>query len=911
MTSTRPSCAIRSLPKELQHRRFSIQPQRPQEHARIDDSFTNEQDVHEHSASFPADNTFQKDDIKLPNDAQTRKQATNAGFYFKRARLYSRDPLGVTTLGKPAEVLRVQDSSPRSSERKWWLMQAEGDQSPSTMEPLTSSDILERVTSERGLISPARARENIEALKQEWLSGLKEPDLAPQESECYDLGKRLHDGFTARQLHRYANEAIGSVSTDLTDLNKPFRSALLVRSEWRAGITPFPSDAAQRLLSLAADPESAEGTPSKNTFTLSSVRRERRRSQYPIKYIMVNQIMRQCWNIKPREELESVGEVDIQIPETYLELITSHERHILRQVTEEYDAKIDFLKIEPILRITANQATCVSTLKLLSMVLDEVACYEMPLGEDGDSDSKTVNHRSLLNDRLLREVEKLSNTVMRWAGSENQLMPSKLLIYYLKNSGRSLEDAKSFIKQSLGPIHSRVTGAFFGGSKPMASKLTSVPVEVGQSLLLTDRGVAWARKSSTSNETINYGQNVIQPPEDYVPSSALKAVGRHVQASSVWRRLKKDDFDRSFWSSTPFQESSAVFGRLLYPAKDVTSKKKPHTLLEELTGHRIFTTEVPSIRRSLELREVKILKIEEELRIRMHAITKINVKGIEIVNLPDLELRFDMRYQEQKVVLKSVRLILEEKQADLLLPHEQVDLRFATQTYIMAKAEPDPRILQFVESSSLDKWGIDQFNTSQVLTIGIPHQILAADHDSQQADDPETLINYSVSSIERRSIGYGRPAQPPGTRQFDLSLSSIRAGPIRGRRQEFRFFDDRALEFIADSMIEKDGKKEEKTSLVNGLYACARTIIEYLRVESRGKVRPVSKKSLKRVRQIMMGFKGTKRGRSAIMRRQSTVVRRRLTDSPLDSDKAEGSAAGRSRRGLLVRKVRSNEVGGE
>lgn len=315
---------LRSPPTERQRRRFSVKPQRLQEHTRLDDNHLNEQGLFENPAMLPARPSYEVDDIKLPNDAKPNTPPKNSGYYYKRANLYCKDSLGITTLGRPAEVLRVQDAPPRTFERKWWLFQNEGDRSPNSAEPLTSSEILERVNSERGLVSAARAKENIEASKQEWVSNRKKLDLPPSEQEYYELGRKLHDGFTIKQLLGYFNEAKIPVTSDLTDVGRPFHSAHLTRSEWRAGITPFPGDALNRLQPLATDLKSRKSTSSKMAYTENMLIYEGRHSEDPVKYILVNKIIRQCWNIKPIEEVESVGEVDVRIREAHLELITSH-----------------------------------------------------------------------------------------------------------------------------------------------------------------------------------------------------------------------------------------------------------------------------------------------------------------------------------------------------------------------------------------------------------------------------------------------------------------------------------------------------------------------------------------------------------------------------------------------------------
>lgn len=303
---------------------FSTQSKRSQELGNIDDSFANLQDPFDGPPSFSSNGSYQKDDITLPSDAVETKPQTYQGFYMRHPSLYSRRALGLTTLGRPAEVLRLQDAIPKPTEQKWWLMGPKGDENPNPTEPLTSSDIMERVTSERGLVSAARVKENIESLKQEWMSTLKQPDLPPPKSDCYELGRRMHDGFTFKQLLGYLNETKLAVSADLTDLNKPFLSAMLTRSEWTAGVTPFPGNTAKKFRTLSIHSRNQQGSGSGKQYTRVILAYETQRSKVPIKYVLVNKIMRQCWNIRPKEEVESVGEVDVQIPEPYLELINGH-----------------------------------------------------------------------------------------------------------------------------------------------------------------------------------------------------------------------------------------------------------------------------------------------------------------------------------------------------------------------------------------------------------------------------------------------------------------------------------------------------------------------------------------------------------------------------------------------------------
>ncbi|KAL8644866.1 MAG: hypothetical protein Q9210_007027 [Variospora velana] len=884
-------------PRRLEHpcRKFSVRTQYHQESARLNESVVNDQGLFTESAGQSASTDPGDDDITLPDDEKPKKVARQSGYFYKRANLYSRDSLGFATLGRPAEVLRVKDAPPRPFERKWWLFQNKGDKCLDPTEPLTSSDILERVNSERGLVSAAKAQQNVEALKRDWLSTREDPDSPPSESECSELGRMIHDGFTIKQLLGYYNATLVTTSTDLTDLSKPFRSSLLTRSEWRVGTTSFPGETVQGVLHLPTVFKS-RGSTSKPLYTEHMLSYEGRHSKDPIKYILVNKILRQCWNIKPKEELESLGEVDLWMAEAHFELVTNHARDILRQIGEEYDAKIDFSKVEPLLRITATPRSCVSTLKLLSMMLGRIECHVMRLEKEGISKSTITDHRIMLNDQLLREAERISGTVMRWSKGKVATKASHemLSVYYLGNNRKSVESAQRFIRRSLRANHTGATGVFFGGTQAMTENLTSIPIEVGQSLPLIDRGIAWTRQVNGSDEKTHHGHKAPHPLPRFRISQALKALERHVHPSLGSGRITASQQNSRFWQSELSQDLSAVVGRVLYPAKSAPFGKSPGAFLDEINSQRTLFTDVPNIRRTVENRELKMM-LNNELCIRLSAAAELTSEDSGSATLPDLELRFRIFSDEpgtmRKIKFKGVRLILENKQADLLLPHEQADLRFEMQKYVNGKENPDPRILEFVKSSNLVATEIDEIETPQVLTISIPQHVLYPSR--EQTDRSEISIDYSPAIIERRCTLQHRPGLQPRKKLADLSFSSIDAGFIGGRRQEIRYFDDRPLKNDPELAMERDGERPAKDSTVKALYRSAIGMIHSLGIESEGPHRPDSKRSLRRIRRVIQGHQGTAIGRKVLARQfvgrvprgaegrrlvRKMVVRHRLTN---------------------------------
>lgn len=401
----------------------------------------------------------------------------------------------------------------------------------------------------------------------------------------------------------------------------------------------------------------------------------------------------------------------------------------------------------------------------------------------------------------------------------------------------------------------------------MAGALISVPIEIGQGLPLKDRGTAWIRKVVVGNDKINNKQNIVGPRPTFRTSEALKDLEHHIRTCYAWRETKPKPPDYAFWLTNPHQETSAVLGRLLYPARTATSEEKQEPFINETTTHRVFSTDLPSLRRNLEAREDK-MHVKEELYIRLSAATKQNSAGLESANLPDLELRFRLFLIEsavrRKAVLKGVRLILEKNQADLLLPHEQSDLRFQHQTYINGKEEVDPAIKKFVKSSNLDRSDVDQIETPQLLTISIPQQVLSPNLNLKQVHGSEIPIDYAPTSIERRCVLESRPGFNAHKRLSDLSYSTIDAGSIGGRRQEIRFFRDRPLQSSAELTAGKSGTTEKK-STVKALYSSALGMIRGLGAASRTDPnKPVSRRSLRRIRRVIQGHRGTTFGRMVL-----------------------------------------------
>lgn len=477
-------------------------------------------------------------------------------------------------------------------------------------------------------------------------------------------------------------------------------------------------------------------------------------------------------------------------------------------------------------------------------------------------------------------------------------MASKLLVYSLRNRNKSLEDAKKFIGQALRPNKAAVVGSFSAKVQAVTETLVPVPVEAGQSIPLVDRGTAWIRRVSTSGRRLADGQNVAgeHPPPNYLTLPALRSIQNYIQTSDAWEKASTKSPEYAFWWSDVHQETSAIPGRLLYPAETATRGTNRGPLYNITAARRVFSTDLPSLRWSLDAQEPS-MNAKEELYVTFSAVTKQGSDNLEKARVPDLELRFtqdstfftplsngprseDTAAFKHKATLKTVRLILERKEADLSLPHEQADVRFQHRIYVNGKAATDPSIESFKRASLLDRADVDRIETPQLLTVRIPRQFLFPGQDLEESEDSEVAVDYSPTGIERRYSLQNRPGLNPRKRLSNFTYSTIDAGLIGGRRQEIRFSSlspDRAVRSGSAPMKSKKGATGDSRSTVRTLYKSAMDMIHSLGIESRAAAKQTlqNRRSRRRIIEVLQGHRGTRFGRKLLANRHGSFIPRK------------------------------------
>jgi Mitochondrial inner-membrane-bound regulator len=194
--------------------------------------------------------------------------------------------LDINSLGTPSEVIVLRDAAVR--------------QIPSKMEDVETPervDILAQLDAERGLISQAEVEKNIEELMP------KGDAKGVSWAELRGIQEQLVSGFTVTQLVKYIDSFKARSDTAKSRDEDQHKAGPLGpirrKTAWMAGISE-----------------------TGGYFEENSLRGYGSEAFTP-KQRLVLQLLRQCWGIEVQEVTESIGEIELELEQTELELLIS------------------------------------------------------------------------------------------------------------------------------------------------------------------------------------------------------------------------------------------------------------------------------------------------------------------------------------------------------------------------------------------------------------------------------------------------------------------------------------------------------------------------------------------------------------------------------------------------------------
>jgi len=194
-----------------------------------------------------------------------------------------RAELNIESLGAPAEVIVLREAGFHSNPRR----------EIEELKVAEKVDILKQLDAERGLITQADVEKNIEEFKPK--------TKTISWDELQQIQRQLVSGFTISQLIKYS-DAYGrrqknSDKYHEVGTRKSAIGAIIRKTEWVPGISE-----------------------TGNEFEASALRGYDSEA-FTNKQRLVLLLLRQCWQVEAQEVVESIGEIELEVCATELELL--------------------------------------------------------------------------------------------------------------------------------------------------------------------------------------------------------------------------------------------------------------------------------------------------------------------------------------------------------------------------------------------------------------------------------------------------------------------------------------------------------------------------------------------------------------------------------------------------------------
>ena len=222
---------------------------------------------------------------------------------FKKIQLYKRDPLDISTLGRPTEalILRSQTALPHPEKEAPVVLKTleTGEKLFTRQTPPSASDLLEQIEAESGVVDVRQVAQHLEEIRSTFANEIPR-NRKPTAVEFHALERKIDEGFSKRQLAEYCGQDEEGLSFDLSS---SYSHALFTRSSWDPVIKEFPGNAAQRLKNIQ------EGVEIKSSGPKSAI---------------LDRILRNRWHINTIDDDERPGQIDIWPRRVHLKLLLNH-----------------------------------------------------------------------------------------------------------------------------------------------------------------------------------------------------------------------------------------------------------------------------------------------------------------------------------------------------------------------------------------------------------------------------------------------------------------------------------------------------------------------------------------------------------------------------------------------------------
>ena len=348
-----------------------------------------------------------------------------------------------------------------------------------------------------------------------------------------------------------------------------------------------------------------------------------------------------------------------------------------------------------------------------------------------------------------------------------------------------------------------------------------VPVETNDDLPFHDRRSKWFRWRDIASPVRRTTSSEVEKPRYSFPSQGSKQM-KAISTSlvSAWKNIDyvpRHDAFKEQWKPQPQTTIVAALGMICYALADVSPydklsmdiKQKEQSekqLALNLLGQerRTLVTSVPGVLPTIEKLVSGTWTIKHCIKILLEPTEAFYARGR--CTAPSLELEIGLDDNARTTGLSRARLINNERVTDLLLAKQGADLRFISQCWFEADlANIDPSILTFLANSSLEI-GKARLQTPPLLKLAVPFATCRPSKKAALDKNPKNQTSGArkgSSFAERRRSKGTDAAQQVDVEYtlnslsvisqvkalyegFDISVSTIEAGKMGGRKQEVR-----------------------------------------------------------------------------------------------------------------------------
>lgn len=477
--------------------------------------------------------------------------------------------------------------------------------------------VLEQLDEEENELSDTSyARSNLERIR----SSRQEYDVLSNE-EWDTLRTTIKNGFTIVQLSDYVRE-FGNEPIDTND------------SVWRPGMSLYiNSEAVKQPLDQSTCPGAAA------------------------REILAEKILRSCWKLEIRVE---TGQLHLPLQTQDILMLLNSNHGPLGEFADTHGVKIDVSRSLNLVSLTGDRYSCESALEPIREFVSRIRSTPMNIGSRYASSSV-----------FPKDDSRFDKEFLAWLGDQygvscdkRQTVKGGIIMAYLSDNERDADEARRSLGFAL--KLKRRTPPELCMHSASSEKADANPVITPDSLSWLDKRKEWFRWTKSTKEV-----NSLSPLE--VPDETTRPCPNSLRNFVCNQRPEKYKFFKADRLST--RMTTTVGKSLFLKSSKIEAGSISTGDLRNITSQsqRIFINDIPSPHRLLS----RLEPVRGDPSKTFHKIRLIP-SPFNARDAPPIDLEFDIAMSDTatKPNIRTANAILDEKNMDLLLPKNTLDLRF-------------------------------------------------------------------------------------------------------------------------------------------------------------------------------------------------------------------------------------------